>query len=175
MKAITLYEPYAWLVRMLLKRIETRSWPTSYRGPLAIHAAKNIPHWLWNGWMYEPDFQDARQAAEAAGLDKDIRSLPRGVIVATCELVDCIRISPDGALFQQCPICGNIAGFCCHVCDWTWIQAPPARSTSEYLFGDYIPGRYAWILADIKPLPEPIPAKGRQGLWEWTPPEGALL
>lgn len=38
-------------------------------------------------------------------------------------------------------------------------------------YGDYSPGRFAWLLADIKPLPEPIPAKGKQGLWNWTPDE----
>lgn len=39
----------------------------------------------------------------------------------------------------------------------------------EYVFGDYTPGRYAWILEDVKQLPEPIPAKGHQGLWNWEP------
>lgn len=28
------------------------------------------------------------------------------------------------------------------------------------------PGRYAWLLTDITPR-ESIPAKGRQGLWDW--------
>ena len=39
MKALTLYEPYATLVALNLKKIETRGWRTNYRGPLAIHAA----------------------------------------------------------------------------------------------------------------------------------------
>lgn len=43
MKALTLTQPYATLVAIGEKRLETRSWRTSYRGPLAIHAAK--------GWM----------------------------------------------------------------------------------------------------------------------------
>lgn len=29
-----------------------------------------------------------------------------------------------------------------------------------------------WQLADPVPLPQPVPAKGRLGLWPWTPPEG---
>jgi hypothetical protein len=43
MKALTLTQPWATLVAIGAKTIETRSWPTSYRGPLAIHAAKGYP------------------------------------------------------------------------------------------------------------------------------------
>ena len=39
-KAITLLQPYAALVAIGAKTIETRSWYTPYRGPLAIHAGK---------------------------------------------------------------------------------------------------------------------------------------
>ena len=32
--------------------------------------------------------------------------------------------------------------------------------------------RYGIILSDVFRFEEPIPAKGAQGIWEWTPPEG---
>ena len=38
---------------------------------------------------------------------------------------------------------------------------------SQAALGDWTPGRYAWEFSDMKPLGEPIPAKGKQGLWEW--------
>ena len=37
----------------------------------------------------------------------------------------------------------------------------------ELAFGNYTPGRYAWILEGVKPLADPIPAKGALSLWEW--------
>jgi hypothetical protein len=37
----------------------------------------------------------------------------------------------------------------------------------ELSFGDHGIGRFQWFLMDVKVLPEPIPARGRQGLWEW--------
>ena len=40
-----------------------------------------------------------------------------------------------------------------------------AQSELERLTGFWQPGRYAWELIDIKPLPEPIPARGMPGLW----------
>lgn len=49
MKALSLREPWATLLLLGRKRIETRSWRTSYRGPLLLHASaakinKNDPH-----------------------------------------------------------------------------------------------------------------------------------
>lgn len=40
MKILSLWEPWATLMAIGAKRIETRSWRTEYRGWLAIHAAK---------------------------------------------------------------------------------------------------------------------------------------
>ena len=40
MKAITIWQPWASLLVSGRKRYETRSWATSYRGPIAIHAAR---------------------------------------------------------------------------------------------------------------------------------------
>jgi hypothetical protein len=33
-------------------------------------------------------------------------------------------------------------------------------------FGDYAPGRWAWLLRDVKPLMPPPPAVGRQGFFD---------
>ena len=42
MKALPVTQPYATLVALGAKHIETRSWSTRYRGPLAIHAGKGL-------------------------------------------------------------------------------------------------------------------------------------
>lgn len=39
---------------------------------------------------------------------------------------------------------------------------------NELIFGDYTPGRYAWILDNIESLSEPIEAKGHLGLWNYN-------
>jgi hypothetical protein len=43
----------------------------------------------------------------------------------------------------------------------TWEITPRERA-----FGDYTPGRYAWLLKDVRHLPAPMAAKGKLGLWE---------
>ena len=43
MKGLTMTQPWATLVAISANVIETRDWPTKYRGPIAIHAAKGFP------------------------------------------------------------------------------------------------------------------------------------
>ncbi len=42
-----------------------------------------------------------------------------------------------------------------------------AARADELLFGNYAPGRFAWKLENVRRFPEPVPARGRQGLWDW--------
>lgn len=40
MKAISIRQPYAWLIVNRIKDVENRTWRTNYRGPILIHAGK---------------------------------------------------------------------------------------------------------------------------------------
>ena len=42
MKVITLIQPWATLIMLQEKKIETRSWSTNIRGEIAIHAGKKV-------------------------------------------------------------------------------------------------------------------------------------
>lgn len=96
MKALSLWQPWASAIALGSKRIETRDWPTRYRGLLAIHAAKRkhkgeLPHfqctWNWCGAL-------ADAGLVMGGWQWLEDPLPFGAIVATCRLVDC---RPTGA------------------------------------------------------------------------------
>jgi len=84
MRCLTLYQPWASLIALGDKKIETRSWQTSYRGPLAIHAAKKlvIPE--------DPVFDIF---LHKRGLS--FRHLPLGAVVAICRLSEIRRITYD--------------------------------------------------------------------------------
>lgn len=147
MKCLSVLNPWAALVAIKAKGIETRSWATKYRGPLAIHASSGRAPKHMNIAWYEPFF------SALSPLHRDINGKTGiayrfGCVIATCNLVDCIKTEL---------IVGALYGL------------------NELAFGDYSPGRYAWILEDIQMLPEPIPAKGKLGLWEWIPPEGIAV
>ena len=125
MKAITIWQPYAQAIALGLKQYETRSWVTHHRGPIAIHASMR------------PMSPDARHLAAMYGMGDN---LERGAIIAICELVDCIPMTPE------------------------FIAAQPK---SEIDFGDWRVGRYAWQLRVVRVLDTPKPVCGRQGLWNW--------
>jgi hypothetical protein len=61
-----------------------RSWPTSYRGLLAIHAAKAFPGWACELCLTSPFFE---ALTEGRGAVQALR-LPLGKVVAVAELVD---------------------------------------------------------------------------------------
>lgn len=48
-----------------------------------------------------------------------------------------------------------------------WSDQGLCISHVEALLGDYSPGRWAWLLRDVKPRP-PVAAQGRQGFWAWA-------
>lgn len=44
----------------------------------------------------------------------------------------------------------------------------PNKSAPPDIYGDFTPGRYGYMLTDIKGLVKPVPASGSQGIWEWN-------
>src|SRR5260221_339611 len=140
MKAITLTQAWATLVAIGATRIETRSWGTAYRGPLAIHAAK--------GWTEEAVrffFQEPfRSVLNEAGY-KIYSNLPRGCVVATTELVSVREINHARMGIG-----------------WGWTGPDGANykfeiDQQERCFGNYADGRRAWLLANVQRLAVPVP------------------
>ena len=83
--ALSLTQPYASLVVCGAKCIETRSWRTTYRGLLGIHAAKGFPRWA-RECCAEGHF---RVALADVGI-QSFTELPLGALLGTVELLDCV-------------------------------------------------------------------------------------
>lgn len=81
MKAISLEQPFASLVGMGAKTIETRPWSTDYRGPLAIHSADTF--------IQVTDLYH-RGLLISAGIDYE--QLPLGKIIAIARLIGCKEV-----------------------------------------------------------------------------------
>jgi len=137
MKAITLTQPWASLVDMRKKQIETRSWHTPYRGELVIHAAKGYPVWAKN-LAWQPEFRNA------LGWQADMEKLVRGAALCVVRLVACV---PTTGLHKL-----DIVGIKPHI--------------SEVHFGDYSEGRWAWAFEYVRHLETPVPMRGALGLWD---------
>ncbi len=78
MKTLTIKQPWATLIIQGDKRFEFRSWKTSYRGDLLIHAGKGI------------DKEAMKRLKKYIPED-----MPLGKIIGKVKLVDCIKMSPE--------------------------------------------------------------------------------
>ena len=89
MKAITIWQPYASAIAVGLKRYETRSWPTKYRGPLAIHAAKRS--------LSEEDYDELLLPLTRYGRNKmpAHSELAFGCVIVVAELRDCLKMNRE--------------------------------------------------------------------------------
>lgn len=145
MKILSLWQPWASLWVGGEKRIETRSWGTSYRGLIAVHASKR-----WNMELHAVSAcEPFRSALSRLGL----ASLPLGAILGYVRLVDCLNMAAVSQLV------GVNAGYI------NIERGVDQRLTpKERAFGNYAPGRYAWITEPMTVLGTPLPYRGAQGL-----------
>jgi activating signal cointegrator 1 len=83
MKALTIIEPHATLIMIGVKPYETRSWETSFRGFIAIHAGKGTDD------LYLPKKDPYRTPLVNAGYLKPT-DFHLGCVLGVVKLVDCI-------------------------------------------------------------------------------------
>ena len=77
MKALTIKQPFASLIANGYKEYEFRTWKSSYRGELYIHAGKGID-------------KEAMDRFKYLNLD-----YPQGVILAKCNMTDCLLVDSN--------------------------------------------------------------------------------
>jgi hypothetical protein len=91
MIALSIRQPWAWLILNGGKDIENRDWPTKYRGRILVHAAKGMSS---DEWGHAWDFAQGSGAGPKA-LERDLtfHTIERGGIVGSVEIVDCVTDS----------------------------------------------------------------------------------
>ena len=142
-RIISLWQPWASLCVWGEKEFETRHWKTSYRGILAIHAAKRFT-------CDEIALCHTNKFFNRAGHRNCVdvlNKLPLGAVVGSVILTKIWRTE--------------------------WLQGgypAPKLTEKEEAFGNYYAGRFAWQLEKSVALAEPIPLRGQQGMWT-APPE----
>lgn len=86
MMALSIRQPWAWLIAHGYKDVENRTWWTGYRGKFLIHAGKT---------MTRAEYMDCHDqvASWTPWFVPAYEELERGGIVGEAELVDCVRDS----------------------------------------------------------------------------------
>lgn len=143
MRAITILEPWASCIAVGAKNVENRSFYTSYRGPLLIHTSRRID--------YDAAFDGRVRAAlwphlSTAEARSALNDLDKGVIIAVAELVDVHEAATIPTLLGD-------SGTCCE----PWgerLHVGSTVRTAQHL-----------VLANVRRLANPVPAKGALGLW----------
>jgi len=90
-KALSIRQPWAWLILHGGKDIENRTWTTRFRGPFYVHAANGMTH---------QEYDTASDFAESNGVCiPPYQDLDRGGIVGTAAIVDCVTYSDSPWFF----------------------------------------------------------------------------
>jgi activating signal cointegrator 1 len=155
---LTLTQPWASLMALGEKTVETRSWrPPDYMigQRIAIHAAKGCsPIGGERGLrrlIERPPFLDALYVSRLARTE-DVNTLGR-----------------VQALARALPRSSIVAWGTLHAVHPTAQARITIGETSSYPdfeldFGDYTPGRFAWFFRDVHAVEPPVPHTGAQGL-----------
>ncbi|MDD5092807.1 MAG: ASCH domain-containing protein [Dehalococcoidia bacterium] len=89
MKALSIKQPWAYLICAGYKDIENRDWPTNFRGRIYVHAGKSLDD---KGWEFIERRMKPEVWSQMWTMDF-IGSLPRGAIIGEVDIVDCVTES----------------------------------------------------------------------------------
>jgi len=94
MLALSIKQPWAWLIANGIKDVENRTWKTDFRGKILIHSGKN--HSL-NGMQlsrYQVNCIYRKCMEKALELPED-EDLKLGGFIGIVEIIDCIKNHPS--------------------------------------------------------------------------------
>lgn len=168
MKAITDKQPWASLIVEGIKDVENRTWPCpkKYIGKrVLIHAgiSKTLDHIPLDGIFSEQQLWNLRSSFTEIELCK--RTYPHGAIIGSVEIVDCVINHPSIWAEDTNGVVNKV------------FFDPKVYVKKEWILdsnGNYVHKKdaiYNWVLANPIKFPEPIPAKGKLGFWDFKPDE----
>ncbi len=102
LRALSLKQPWAWLVVNGFKNIENRTWQTKHRGPLLIHASRSLD-------LLTPTVHEEMRREYGVVLPEQFQL---GGIIGVVDVVDCVRKHPSKWKFRG---------------SWGWVLENPRR------------------------------------------------
>ena len=99
--ALSIRQPWAWAIIHAGKDIENRDWPTRFRGPVCIHAAKGMTAAEFNSFMRTIHDVSLSRPFPAGEMVPHSASLSRGGIIGVAEIVDCVGASASPGCFGR--------------------------------------------------------------------------
>jgi hypothetical protein len=90
MKALSIKQPWAWLIAQGIKDVENRSWRTNFRGDFLIHASKSFDYSGMN-WI-SSNFPEIKNTIKKIAMlvKNDSKSGFFGGIIGKGRIIDCV-------------------------------------------------------------------------------------
>jgi hypothetical protein len=151
MIALSLRQPWAWVVLHLGKNLENRDWNTSTRGDFLIHASKGMSKQEYYDCI---EFCTSVLGPTVLSRFPVMDALPRGGIVGAARLVDVIRP--------------------CKHCVYDGDHGVIVKSCGAN-HGWHMPWKYAFKLENIRPAPKFVPCRGMPGFFKVDSETSAAL
>ena len=139
MKVLSIWQPYASLAVHGFKTVETRSYPVGEWAHGTRIGIASTKRIVAAQRAVMKDEEFLKQYGKT-GLP-ELKELPHGFLIGTAIIETCYRIAQ------------------CHL----------GALGAERVFGDWRPGRYAWVLKDPEVWAEPVPVRGLQRMWNFQP------
>lgn len=98
-KALSIRQPWAWATIHAGKDIENRDWPTKFRGPVCIHAAKGMTRDEYDGFICTIHHLSLSRPYPPGSMVPPGAGLLRGGIIGVAEIVDCVESSDSPWFF----------------------------------------------------------------------------
>lgn len=151
--ALSFLQPWLWCIELGHKTVENRTWkpPAKMVGKrFALHASAGYDR------EAEPFVQGVLAALDVVMLNQPVRS----AIVGTARLVGAlpVKVTGETRLSAAVEVDGILPG--CRLGDLDLGQQ------FRILASPWTFGPWAWLLADVRRLREPVPCKGALGFWK---------
>lgn len=162
MRVLSIQQPWASLIVMGHKRIETRSWKSKYRGPVLIHASKGKVR------LSDKTVDLVEEMSKIPGWMENYDELPYGKIVGKVDVVgmaetnNTVLKNMKNLLFVSSKVLPDS-------------EAEPKKylyslNKKELAFGDYSEDRQLWLLDKPVAFEHHYDVNGRLGLWRLDEP-----
>lgn len=141
MIALSIRQPWCWVILNLGKDLENRHWSTDYRGQFLMHASKGMTKAEYYGCI---EFCQGVLGTSILGKFPALKALPRGGIVGAASIADVIppckdcETHPDHGVIRPC---GKRHGW-------------------------HMPEQYAFRLERVRPSPKFVECSGKLGFFK---------
>jgi hypothetical protein len=155
-RALSIPQGWAWAIVAGFKPVENRTWKTSYRGWIAIHASTAARSLDASEEVIRAACPDVEEIFDDPAIDDTHQLWQLGAIIGVAELCGCCPYDMNGPQRPWLEICRRAV-------------VKSRSSAGDAALLAFSEGPYCFLLRGALEFSRPIPAGGKLNLWNLTP------